>query len=83
MDTIIGIIIDLIVGAAAGWLAGKIMHSEGSLLRNVILGIVGGVIGSILLGIIGIGASGIIGGIVVSVIGACALVALVRAITKK
>ena len=83
MDTIIGIIIDLIVGAAAGWLAGKIMHSEGSLLRNVILCIVGGVIGSILLCIIGIGASGIIGGIVVSVIGACALVALVRAITKK
>lgn len=74
MGILVNVIVDLLVGAIAGWLASNIMHSEGSMLRNIILGIAGGVVGSILLGIIGISGSGIIGGIVVSVFGACVLV---------
>ena len=54
------------------------MESEGSLVRNIILGVVGGVIGSVLLRIIGIHASGFIGGTIVSIIGACILVWLAR-----
>ncbi len=74
MLKILGFIINLAIGGVAGWLAGKIMKSEGSIIRNVILGFVGGIVGSILLGIIGLGATGWIGGFVVSVIGACACV---------
>ena len=32
----------IIVGGLIGWLAGKLMGSKGGILRNIILGIVGG-----------------------------------------
>ena len=80
---LVGILISLVLGAIAGWLAGKIMGSEGSLLRNIILGIIGGVVGSIVLGLIGIGGSGYLGTIIVSVVGACLVIWVVRLITKK
>lgn len=75
-------LVTLLGGAIAGWLAGIIMKSNGSLLRNIILGLVGGVVGSVVLGIIGIGGSGFIGGILVAVVGACLLVWLGRKIFK-
>lgn len=78
----INFLVTLLSGAIAGWLAGIIMKSNGSLLRNIILGLVGGVVGSVVLGIIGIGGSGFIGGILVAVVGACLLVWLGRKIFK-
>ena len=80
---LIGLLIALVLGGISGWLAGKIMGSDGTVLRNIILGIVGGVVGSVVLGLFGLGGSGYIGTIVVSVIGACILIWLVRLITKK
>lgn len=74
MGSIINVFVSLIVSAISGSVAGKIMKSRGSMLRNVILGIAGGVVGSFLLGIIGISGSGIIGSIIVSVIGACVVI---------
>ncbi len=82
MFSIVGILISLIVGALSGWIAGNIMHVEGGVLKNIILGIFGGVVGGFLLGLVGISGSGILGNIIVSVIGACILIALARAITK-
>ena len=37
-------IIALILGGITGWIAGKLMHTKGGLLRNILLGIVGSVI---------------------------------------
>ena len=71
---IIGIIWTLFLGGLAGWIAGKIMGSEGSMLRNVILGLIGGAVGSFVLGLVGIQGRGLIGGTVVSVVGACILI---------
>ena len=70
----LGFIWTLIMGGIAGWLAGKFMNSDGGTLRNVLLGLGGGVVGSIVLGIIGIQGHGLIGGTLVSVIGACILI---------
>ena len=42
---IITIIIWLVVGALIGWIAGIIMKSEGGLLYNIIVGIVGSAVG--------------------------------------
>ena len=39
------IIVSLLIGGLVGWLAGKIMHSKGGLLRNILVGIVGGALG--------------------------------------
>ena len=41
---IVNLLISLIVGAISGWLAGKIMNESGSWLKNIILGIIGGVV---------------------------------------
>jgi len=75
-------IISLIVGAIAGYVAGMIMGSKGGWIRNIILGVVGGGVGSAVLGLIGISGSGFWGNIVVSIIGACILIAVARWITK-
>ncbi len=74
----LGFIWTLIMGGVAGWLAGKLMNSEGSTLRNVLLGLGGGVVGSVVLGFIGITGHGMIGGTIVSVVGACILIWLGR-----
>lgn len=75
-------IISLALGAVAGWAAGKLMHMEGSLLRNIIVGIVGGVVGGFLLGLVGISGNGIIGTILVSIVGACICLWLVKKFWK-
>ena len=67
-----GILYAILIGAAAGWLAGKIMKGGGfGALINIILGIVGGAVGNWLFGTLGIQiGSGIVGGLVTGVIGA-------------
>ena len=46
----------------------------------MILGIVGGAVGGVILGLIGISGNGVIGNMIVSVIGACILIAVARKI---
>lgn len=77
-----GFIVTIISGILAGWLAGKIMNSKGTWLRNLILGLVGGVVGSFVLKFIGVEGKGLIGGTLVSVIGACLLIWISRILTK-
>ena len=57
----------IIIGIAAGFLAGKIMRGGGfGVIINLILGIVGGVLGGWVFGLLGIAASGIIGSLIAS-----------------
>ena len=74
------ILISLLIGAVAGWLASILMGKKKSLIVNIILGIIGGFVGSWLFGILGIslGLSGILGDIVVSTIGACIFIAILN-----
>jgi uncharacterized membrane protein YeaQ/YmgE (transglycosylase-associated protein family) len=78
------IIIMLIVGAIAGWLAGQIVRGFGfGLLWNIILGIVGAFIGVWLLRQLGfMPFSGFIGSIVNAVIGAVVLLVIVGFIRR-
>ena len=76
------IIISIITRGIAGWLAGKLMKSNFSILGNICIGFVGGIVGGILLSIVGLSGSGFIGNIIVGVIGACVLIAIGRAIKK-
>ena len=77
------ILVAVVIGALCGWAGGKIMKSEGSFLRNLILGIVGGALGNFLFGIIGISFHGIIGNIIGGVLGTCILIAIGRFLMKK
>ena len=77
--TVEGLIILLIVGAIAGWLAGQIMRGFGfGLIGNIVVGIVGALIASWLLPRIGILiGGGILGAIINATIGAVILLAIV------
>lgn len=46
-------ILSIVYGAIAGWIASKIMNTQGGTLRNIITGIVGGMIGSFLFRLVG------------------------------
>ena len=77
-------ILSLLIGALAGWIAGKLMHSKGGLLRNIILGIVGGAVGSFLASLLGLYAKTFsIGGLLISVVGACVVIWIGRKLFKK
>ena len=74
-----GLIVWLIIGAIAGWLAGVLVKGGGfGLLIDIVVGIVGAVIGGWLAGLLGIGFSGILGSIVIAVIGAVILLFVIR-----
>ena len=61
----------IIIGIAAGFLAGKIMRGGGfGVIINLILGIVGGVLGGWVFGLFGIAAAGIIGSLITATVGA-------------
>jgi uncharacterized membrane protein YeaQ/YmgE (transglycosylase-associated protein family) len=78
------IILMLIVGAIAGWLAGKIVRGFGfGLLWNVIIGIIGAFIGVWLLTRLGfVPFRGFFGSIVNAVIGAVVLLLIVGFIRR-
>ena len=78
-----GWIIKIALWALAGFLGSKLMKGKpDGLLSNILLGLVGGVVGSLLFSLIGLGAKGIIGEIIVSVVGACAVLFLVKKFAK-
>ena len=70
-----GILYAVLIGALAGWLAGKIMKGGGfGVLINIILGIVGGAVGNWLFATLGVGVgTGIVSDVVTGVIGALAV----------
>lgn len=75
----------LLIGAAAGWIAGQIMKGGGfGMIGNIIVGIIGAFIGGILLGSLGIsiGGSETVDQLITSVIGAVVLLFLVGLIRK-
>jgi uncharacterized membrane protein YeaQ/YmgE (transglycosylase-associated protein family) len=79
-----GIIIWLIVGAIAGWLAGMVVKGGGfGLIGDIIVGIVGGLIAGWLLPRLGIFIGGdMIGDIINAFIGAVILLIILRLIKR-
>ena len=80
---ITSIVIFLVVGAIAGWLAGVVMKGGGfGLVGDIVVGIVGAVIGGWLFGLFGITAGGLVGAIITAFVGACVLLFVIRLIKK-
>ena len=61
----------LVMGALVGWIAGRLMDMEGSLLRNIVVGVAGSTVGSLVFGLLGFYAYGAFANLVVSIAGAC------------
>ncbi|HYL47759.1 MAG TPA: GlsB/YeaQ/YmgE family stress response membrane protein [Stellaceae bacterium] len=79
-----GLLVLLLVGLVAGWLAGQIVRGRGfGLIGDLIVGIVGAFIGNWIFGALGIFIGmGLIGAVISATIGAVVLVAIIRLIRR-
>ncbi len=77
------LLVFVIVGLVAGWLAGRIMKGRGfGLVGNLIVGVVGAFLGAYIFEFLGIPASSLLASLVMSVIGAVVLLYLIRFVKK-
>jgi len=80
------ILVILIIGAIAGWLAGLIVRGAGfGLIGDIIIGIVGAFVGSWVLGKLGVGSivhNPLADKIIVATIGAVILLLVIRLIRR-
>lgn len=78
------ILIWILVGAIAGWLAGLVVRGFGfGLIGNIIVGIIGAFLGGWLFGVLGVAiGAGIINTIFTAFIGAVVLLLIVRVIKR-
>lgn len=79
-----GFIIFILIGLAAGWIAGVLVKGDGfGLLGNLAVGVGGAVIGGILATTFGLFAgAGILGGVILATLGAVILLFFVRLIKR-
>jgi len=71
-------ILFIVIGAVAGFLAGKVMKGHGlGLVLNLILGVIGSVVGGWIFGLLGIKTTGIIGSLICAFVGAVVLLYVV------
>ena len=79
------IIVWIIIGGLAGWIANMIMKTDGSLVKNIVTGIVGALIGGFVMSFFG--AAGFTGfnllSFLVALIGSIILIAVINLLTGK
>jgi uncharacterized membrane protein YeaQ/YmgE (transglycosylase-associated protein family) len=78
------LVIWLLIGAIAGWLAGQIMGGGGfGLVGDIIVGIIGALIAGELFPRLGFAlGGGVVGAIIAAAIGACLLLFIVRLVRR-
>lgn len=77
------LIIFLVVGALAGWLAGFILKGRGfGVLANIIVGVIGAVVGGYVFGMLGVSVTGIVGSIIKATVGAVLLLFVIKVLKK-
>ncbi len=81
---IAALIIFILVGAIAGWLAGQIMKGSGfGLVGNIVVGIVGAFIAGLILPRVGLGmGGGLLGSVIAATIGAVILLFIIRLVKR-
>lgn len=78
------LIVTLIIGGLAGWLAGRIMRGGGfGVLMNVVIGVIGSFIGNALFWLLGLAATGLIGRLIVATLGAVVLIYVADYLAKR
>ena len=73
----------LLIGLAAGWLAGQLMKGGGyGLVGDLIVGVIGAILGGFLFGLLGINTNSLIGSLITATVGAIVLIAGLRALKR-
>ena len=77
------IVVFLIVGLVAGWLASALMRGRGlGLIGDIVIGVIGAFLGEFLLSLFNIFPEGIVGFIIQTFIGAVVLLIIIKALRK-
>jgi uncharacterized membrane protein YeaQ/YmgE (transglycosylase-associated protein family) len=77
------LVILLLVGLIAGWLAGQLIRGRGfGMLLNIVIGVIGAYLGGIIFRAIGVGGSGMLWMIVSATVGAMVLVFFLNALRR-
>jgi uncharacterized membrane protein YeaQ/YmgE (transglycosylase-associated protein family) len=77
----VGLIYFLLIGLAAGWLAGKLVKGRGfGLIENLIIGVIGALIGGFVFGTLGVNVGGLLGQLIAATVGALILLYLLKVI---
>ena len=81
----IGLLWFILIGLAAGWLAGRLMRgSSYGAVGDIAVGVVGALIGGFLFRTLGVSiGGGLLGSLIVATIGAVVLLYLLRLIDRK
>jgi uncharacterized membrane protein YeaQ/YmgE (transglycosylase-associated protein family) len=78
------LIVTLIIGGLAGWLAGRIMRGGGfGVLMNIVIGVVGSFVGNAMFWLLGLSATGFIGRLIVATLGTVVLIYLADYLAKR
>ena len=74
----------LLIGVAAGWLAGKLMEGKSfGLLGNLVVGVIGAVLGGFLFRLVGLLTIGLLGSLISATVGAILLLFLLQKFGKR
>ncbi|HUA36887.1 MAG TPA: GlsB/YeaQ/YmgE family stress response membrane protein [Candidatus Sulfopaludibacter sp.] len=79
------LVVFLLIGGVAGWLAGLITKGGGfGIVGNIVVGVIGAVLGGWLFGVMGISLGGQwVGSLVTAIVGALVLLFAISMIRKK
>jgi uncharacterized membrane protein YeaQ/YmgE (transglycosylase-associated protein family) len=78
------IIVVLLVGLVAGFLASRVMTGRGmGLIWDIVVGVLGALLGGWLAGLIGIAVGSLLAEVIVAFIGACILIFVFRALVGR
>jgi uncharacterized membrane protein YeaQ/YmgE (transglycosylase-associated protein family) len=78
-----GILLWIVIGLIAGWLASQILGGRGGLLYNLAVGLIGAIVGGILFDQLGLAVKpGFLGGLISATIGAVVFLLVWRAIRR-
>jgi uncharacterized membrane protein YeaQ/YmgE (transglycosylase-associated protein family) len=79
----VGLVYFLLIGLAAGWLAGHLVKGHGfGLVESLIIGVIGALIGGFVFGTLGVNVGGLLGQLIAATVGALILLYLLRLIRR-
>ena len=74
----------ILIGLAAGFLAGTVVKGHGfGLVGNLVVGVIGAVLGGFIFGLLGIATTNLLGALICAFIGAAVLLLLIGFVKKK
>jgi len=82
LGTGLGVMIAVVIGGVIGWLASVVMktNAQMGMVANVVVGIIGANLGSWLAAVVGFAPQTPLAGAITAVVGASALIAVLRAL---